>query len=158
MKFILLCFTVLILSSQAYAGKGFVPIDTSRTDNRAYAGLKWTLNEGVKPEAVLGVRHARVDSSGDTDGADLSISAKFIESFQLGKLRAKYFNGKESTQGEVGAGYDFINGMFAGIGIHAPYSNVGVDLLPNAKDKIEPYFQLDTIKRNDKPMIVLPPG
>lgn len=151
MKLILSCFAMLLLCSQAFAGKGFVPVDTSSTDNRAYAGLKWTLNEGVKPEAVLGVRHARIESSGDTDGGDLSISAKFIDGFQLGKLRAKYFNGKENTQGEIGAGFDLTRGFFAGVGVHAPFSNLGVDFLPNAKDKVEPYFQLDTIKGNDKP-------
>jgi hypothetical protein len=135
------------------AGRFSPPLIISQTDthNRAYAGLKWTLNEGIKPQAVVGFRHARTESNGDTDGGDISISAKFIDGFQLGKLRAKYFNGKENTQGEVGAGYDFTNGLFAGVGVHAPYSNLGIDLLPTAKDKIEPYFQLDTIKGNNKP-------
>jgi len=153
MKLFISFLTLLAVSSYSLAGGS---ITQTNTDNRAYAGLKWTLNEGIKPQAVIGFRHAKTESNGDTDGGDLSISAKFIDGFQLGKLRAKYFNGKEKTQGEVGAGYDFINGLFAGVGVHAPYSNLGVDLLPTAKDKIEPYLQLDTIKRNDKPILIVP--
>jgi hypothetical protein len=158
MKLFISFLTLLAISSYSLAGVSIITISQTNTDNRAYAGLKWTLNEGIKPQAVIGFRHAKTESNGDTDGGDISISAKFIDGFQLGKLRAKYFNGKEKTQGELGAGYDFMNGLFAGIGVHAPYSNVGVDLLPTAKDKIEPYFQLDTIKKNDKPafLIVIP--
>jgi hypothetical protein len=156
MKLFISFLTLLAISSYSLAGGSIIPITQTNTDNRAYAGLKWTLNEGIKPQAVIGFRHAKTESNGDTDGGDISISAKFIDGLQLGKLRAKYFNGKENTQGEVGAGYDFMNGLFAGVGVHAPYSNLGVDLLPTAKDKIEPYFQLDTIKRNDKPILIVP--
>jgi hypothetical protein len=159
MKLFISFLTLLAISSYSFAGGSMISISQTNTDNRAYAGLKWTLNEGIKPQAVIGFRHAKTESNGDTDGGDISISAKFIDGFQLGKLRAKYFNGKENTQGEVGAGYDFMNGLFAGVGVHAPYSNIGVDLLPTAKDKIEPYFQLDTIKRIDKPLLIVsPPG
>ena len=51
----------------------------------------------------------------------------------------------------MGGGYDFNKGLFAGIGVHAPYSALGIDLLPFTKDKLETYIQIDTIKRNDKP-------
>ena len=123
----------------------------SSTDNSVYAALKWTFGDGIKPEAVLGFRHAKIDSTGDTDGGDLSISAKFIDSFQLSKFRAKYFDGKENVQGEIGAGFDFNKGLFVGVGVHAPYSNLGLDLIPFSKDKVEPYFQIDTIKSDNKP-------
>ena len=153
MKLFISFLTFFAFSNYSFGGGSLVTpqISQTNTDNRAYAGLKWTLNEGIKPQAVIGFRHAKTESNGDTDGGDISISAKLIDGFQLGKVRAKYFNGKENTQGEVGAGYDFINGLFAGAGVHAPYSNLGIDLLPTAKDKIEPYLQLDTLKRNDKP-------
>ena len=138
-----------LLSSSAFAGLGtydFIPV--TNTDNRAYAGLKWTLNEGIKPQAVIGFRHARTESNGNTDGGDISISAKIIDGFQLGKLRAKYFDGKEKVQGEVGAGYDFTKGLFAGVGVHAPYSLIGLDLHPFINEnKLEPYIQIDTIKK-----------
>lgn len=134
----------------------------SISDNRIYAALKWTFGESIKPEALLGFRHARTESNGDTDGGDLSISAKFNDGFQISKLRAKYFNGQENVQGEVGGGYDFNKGLFTGISVHAPYSNLGVDFLPLAKEKIETYIQIDTIKGNDKPAyietVITPPG
>ncbi|MCX7191140.1 MAG: tail fiber domain-containing protein [Candidatus Methylopumilus sp.] len=148
-----------LISSSAFAGTGpsyysLVPgaDGAPLTDNRVYAGLKWTLNEGIKPQAVVGFRHARTESNGNTNGGDISISAKIIDGFQLGKLRAKYFDGKEDVQGEVGAGYDFTKGLFAGVGVHAPYSLIGLDLHPFITDnKLEPYIQIDTNKRYKKP-------
>jgi hypothetical protein len=130
------------------------------TSNRVYAGLKWTLNEGIKPQAVVGFRHARTESNGNTNGGDISISAKIIDGFQLGKLRAKYFDGKEKVQGELGAGYDFTKGLFAGVGVHAPYSLIGLDLHPFINEnKLEPYIQIDTIKkykRNHNSLVCTP--
>ena len=149
-------FFSFFLCSAAFAGKGtydLIPGTTgaSLTDNRVYAGLKWTLNEGIKPQAVVGFRHARTESNGNTDGGDISISARIIDGFQLGKLRAKYFDGKEKVQGEVGGGFDFTKGLFAGIGVHAPYSLIGLDLHPfNNENKLEPYIQIDTIKKYKK--------
>jgi hypothetical protein len=147
---------LFFISSSAFAGVPTYDLipganGAALTDNRAYAGLKWTLNEGIKPQAVVGFRHARTESNGNTDGGDLSISAKIIDGFQLGKLRAKYFNGKEDVQGEVGGGFDFTKGLFAGVGVHAPYSLIGLDLHPFINDnKLEPYIQIDTIKKYKK--------
>ena len=144
------------LCSSAFAGKGTFDLipgiaSASLTDNRVYAGLKWTLNDGVKPQAVIGYRHARTKSNGNTNGGDVSISAKIIDGFQLGKLRAKYFDGKEKVQGEVGGGYDFTKGLFAGAGVHAPFSLIGFDLHPFINEnKLEPYIQIDTIKKYKK--------
>jgi hypothetical protein len=33
-------------------------ISSATTLNNVYAGLRWTLNQGTKPEAVIGFRHA----------------------------------------------------------------------------------------------------
>ena len=132
------------------------------TTNRVYAGLKWTLNEGIKPQAVVGFRHARTESNGNTNGGDISISAKIIDGFQLGKLRAKYFDGKEKVQGEVGGGFDFTKGLFAGVGVHAPFSLIGLDLHPFVNEnKLEPYIQIDTIKKykkNNNSLVCSPKG
>ena len=147
-----LAFFCMFFTVKTFAGP-LVPIliPTSTNDNRAYAGLKWTLSGGIKPEAVLGFRHANINSNGDTDGGDISISAKFMDGIQPGQVRAKYFNGKEDVQGELGGGYDFTQGIFGGVGVHAPYSNLGLDLFPNAQTKFDPYVQIDTIKGNNKP-------
>ena len=148
-----LAFILMLVSNITFAGGGglTLPSNKSSNDDRAYAGLKWSLSGGIKPEAVLGFRHANISSNGDADGGDISISAKFMDGIQPGQIRAKYFNGKEDVQGELGGGYDFTQGIFGGVGIHLPYSNVGLDLFPNAQMKFDPYVQLDTIKGNNKP-------
>lgn len=158
MKKIHLFTLILLMASPQLFAAPPPSITTSTNDNRAYAGLKWSLSGGIKPEAVLGFRHANINSSGDTDGGDISISAKFMDGFQPGQIRAKYFNGKEDVQGEVGGGYDFIQGIFGSLGVHAPYSNLGLDLLPNAQTKFNPYVQVDSIKGNNKPSPTSPGG
>jgi len=102
--------------------------------NMGYGGLKWTLGESYVPEIVAGYRYASVTSSGATQGGDLSIAFKVtgemdLENLiQLGKLRAKYLNGMDYLQGEVGGGWDFTKkGLFTGIGAQGPYVNSGVD-------------------------------
>jgi dephospho-CoA kinase len=84
-------------------------------DSKIYGGLKWTLNEGLKPEAVLGFRYAQVSSSANTKGADISIAAKWNDHPDLSKFRVKYFNGNNLIQPEVGIGYDMQKGLFIGL-------------------------------------------
>jgi hypothetical protein len=152
----LICLCLALTSSSVFAG-AVLPFGydltpgTTLTDSRVYAGLKWTLNEGVKPQAVIGYRYARTEPNGNTDGGDISISAKYMDGFQIGKLRAKYFDGKEKVQGEVGGGFDFTKGLFGGVGIHTPYSLIGLDIHPFINEnKFEPYIQIDTIKKYKK--------
>lgn len=154
--FLALCLSLICMSANAGLFSAPLPLPLSSSSNtgsvnRAYLGLKLTLNEGVKPEVVVGFRHSRVESSGDTQGGDASLSMKVFDLFQLGKIRAKYFNGQESLQGEVSGGWDFTKGFFAGLGVKAPHSNIGVDYLPKASNNFEPYIIIDTLKKNDKP-------
>ena len=132
------------------------PILTSQSTihNSIYAALKWTFGESFKPEVILGLRHAKVDSNGDTYGGDISLSTKFMDGLELGKLRGKYFNGNEDVQGEIGAGFDFTKGFYTGISVHGPYSNLGVDYCFSDKNILEPYIQIDTIKGNNKPSYI----
>ena len=151
MKKLLVGVFLSIACMSANAGMSVSSIATSTTDNRAYAGLKWTLHEGTQPEVVVGFRHSRINSSGDTHGSDVSLSMKVFNMFQLGKLRAKYFNGQEVAQGEASGGLDFTKGLFVGASIKAPYSNLGVDFLPKASNTFEPYLIIDTLHKNSKP-------
>jgi hypothetical protein len=151
MKKISLILTLFLFSINSFSRPiDYTPSQASSNDNRAYVGIKWNLSGGIKPEAVVGFRYANINSNGDTEGGDLSISAKFIEGFQPGQILAKYFNGKQDVQGEVGGGYDFTQGILGLVGVHAPYSNIGVDLYPITQ-KFDPYIQVDTIKGNNKP-------
>jgi hypothetical protein len=149
---------LLVASSQLFAGKGNDYYLVSSNDNKVYAGLKWTLNEGIKPQAVIGFRHTNIGSDGHTDGGDISLSAKFIDGFQLDKTRLKYINGNNDVQGELGGGYDFTKGLFLGGSANGPYINLGVDYLIQAKDKsIDPYIMLDTLSKTKTIVIPLLP-
>lgn len=140
---LLICSAKLLADPVAYSTSSI-----SSNDNKVYAGLKWTLNEGIKPQAVIGFRHTNIGSDGHTDGGDISLSAKFIDGFQLDKTRLKYINGNNDVQGELGGGYDFTKGFFLGGSANGPYINLGVDYLIQAKDKsIDPYIMLNTLPR-----------
>jgi len=151
-KFYLILFVLLNTNAFAY---GVPPIPSSGsavTDNKIYGGLKWDFNGGIKPEAVIGFRSARVNPSSYTNGGDISISAKFIDSFEVGKARLKYFSGIDTVQAEVSSGYDFKQGIFVGGSVKAPYSNLGVDYLFKSQDnKLQPYLAIDTLGKYKKP-------
>ena len=155
MNKILLALLLGFASFTAHAGMVITPTinvsSTTESDNRVFAGLKWTLNKGSKPEVVVGYRHARVESNGDTYGGEASLSFTLLNGIKPGKFRTKYFNGQDKVQGEVSAGYDFANGLFAGIGVNAPFSNIGVDYLYSSESKWQPYFMLNTLGKHDKP-------
>ena len=154
----LIVLLLLICSAQLLAGGGgYYETSVSSTNNKVYAGLKWTLNEGIKPQAVIGFRHTNIGSDGHTDGGDISLSAKFIDGFQLDKTRLKYINGNNDVQGELGGGYDFTKGLFLGGSANGPYINLGVDYLIQAKDKsIDPYIMLNTLSRTKTKTIIIP--
>lgn len=155
----LLGFIAMLPASVALAGFSVPPTVTTigtigpskDTINRGYAGLKWTLGQGLTPAVVVGLRRATVKSNGDTQGGDISFSFNLAGGPKPDKLRVKYFDGQEKVQGEVGGGYDFSKGVFAGLSVQGPYSNVGVDYLFTQDTRWEPYFMLNTMKKYDKP-------
>ena len=150
-KLFLIALSLTSLNVFAYCGVPPIP-GGANTENKVYVALKWVLNDGVKPEAVLGFRSARINPSSYTNGEDISISAKFIDQFQLGKLRAKYFSGINTAQAEVSGGYDFTKGLFTGISANMPYVNLGVDYLIKANSsRLEPYAMIHTIGKYNKP-------
>lgn len=125
--------------------------------DHGYGGLKWTFGEGFVPEIVVGYRHAEVGSNGNVQGGDFSFSFKVTGDLQLsnfiqpGKVRVKYFNGVEYLQGEVGGGYDFKKGLFAGISAQGPYSNAGVDYHFSAKSPYETFLEFNSLGIYNKP-------
>lgn len=130
--------------------------------NMGYGGVKWTLGESVVPEIVAGYRYASVTSTGATQGADVSIAFKVTGNMKLddfihvGKLRAKYLNGMDYVQGEVGGGWDFAKkGLFAGISAQGPYVNSGVDYDFTSKDtfgkSLSPYLEFNSIGIYNRP-------
>ena len=153
-----LAFSLLLISlnSEALPEPTYHESGSSTNVNMGYGGLKWTLGESYVPEIVGGYRYASVTSSGATQGADISIAFKvtgktdLANLIQLGKLRAKYLNGMDYLQGEVGGGWDFAKkGLFAGISAQGPYSNTGVDYDFASKStfgkSLSPYIEFNSI-------------
>lgn len=152
-------------ASTAFAGKGGgSPVfdwvgagssSASRHDTDCYVGIKALFGELKDPRALVGCRQAKIKSNNDVNGFDISISAKFLNGFDLEKLRLKGFNGNTTTQAEVGGGYDFNKkAPFVGLSAKAPYSTFGIDVLP--KDglelkNLEAYMQIDTVGKYRKP-------
>jgi hypothetical protein len=150
-------------ASTAFAGASAAIYDfvgagsssASRHDTDCYVGIKALFGELKDPRALVGCRQAKIKSNNDVNGFDISISAKFLNGFDLEKLRLKGFSGNTSTQAEAGGGYDFNKkAPFVGLSAKAPYSTFGIDVLP--KDglelkNLEPYMQLDTVGKYRKP-------
>ena len=131
---------------------------TTKGDDVGYGGLKWTMGAGLIPEIVAGYRHAEVASNGDTQGADISIAFKvnpalpLSEIIQPGKLRAKYFNGIDFLQGEMGGGYDFAKkGAFVGIGAQGPYVNAGVDYNLSTNSPFSTFLMFNSLGIYNRP-------
>lgn len=153
MKRLILAALLTFISIGANAGMGISPVITttstsnSDTDNTFYAGLKWTLNSKVSsPEILVGFRHTDAKLNGDTQGGDISFSFGILDGITAGKFRTKYFNGNETIQAEIGAGYDFTNGFFTGAGFNLPYASTGVDYLLSSDlpSQWQPNFILHT--------------
>ena len=156
-------FIFFIIPAVSLANGGIIPptytdlySGSSTNVNMGYGGVKWTLGESYMPEIVAGYRYASVTSSGATQGGDVSIAFKVTGKTQLtdlinlGKLRAKYLNGMDYLQGEVGGGWDFAKkGLFTGISAQGPYSNAGVDYDFSSKNtfskSLSPYMEFNSI-------------
>jgi hypothetical protein len=128
-----------------------IPGTADKTVNRGYAGLKWDIPGPLAPTLVVGVRRAKVESDGDTSGADLSFGLSFAGGVKPEKLRLKGFMGKERVQGEIGVGWDFAAAsFFAGPSVNFPYVNLGVDWLSSSG--LKPYALIHTMGKYDKPV------
>jgi len=139
--------------------------NASANSNMGYGGVKWTLGESLVPEVVAGYRFASVTNNGATQGGDLSMSIKITgktelnDLIHLGKLRAKYLNGTDYLQGEVGGGWDFANkGLFAGVSAQGPFVNTGLDYDLSGKNafgkSFSPYLEFNSLGIYSRPQKV----
>lgn len=154
-KNVFMVILVTLFSSQiALADSIFVAptvIGESETVNRGYAGLKWTLGQGLTPEVVVGLRRAIVHPDGETEGGDISFSFNLVGGLHPEKLRVKLFNGMDNIQRELSGGYDFNKGFYGGLAIQGRYYNLGVDYHFTQVMPWEAYFILNTLKAYNKP-------
>jgi hypothetical protein len=171
MKFYKL-FLVVILSSFAFltpsaVSGGVAPTtfsDAKKTEDRAYAGLVWTLKEkpSYTPDLILGYRSLKVKSNDNVSGGDLSIRMKLEGGVSFDSTRLVYVGGERDLLGNIGVGYSNPNSTLLGtIAVQGSYARLGTDYELN-KSKFVPYLELNTLdnpKKVPKDVIIIPgPG
>lgn len=148
-------FLVVILSSfafltpSAFSGGAPAPTfsDAKKTEDRAYAGLVWTLKEkpSYTPDLILGYRSLKVKSNDNVSGGDLSIRMKLEGGVSFDSTRLVYVGGERDLLGNIGVGYSNPNSTLLGtIAVQGSYARLGTDYELN-KNKFVPYLELNTL-------------
>ena len=153
----------ILLLTQSFAFAGAVrriPADVitsgggsnTETENRAYAGLVWTLGEkaSMTPELSLGFRSLRVKSSDSVEGGDLSIRIKLDGGISFDSTRLSYVGGERDVMGNIGIGYSNTNSSLLGTAaVQGAYTRIGSDY-EFANQKFVPYLEVLTADKANK--------
>lgn len=121
----------------------------NHTENRAYAGLVWTLGgqTGLVPSVVVGARSLAVRDNDSVSGGDVSVRLNVFGGFGVDSLRLVYVGGSRDVQGNIGGGYSFVGaGVLATAAIEGPYVRVGADYAINS-GRITPYAEINSLKK-----------
>ncbi len=159
MKFKLSLMVMLFaLSVNAFAGFVAPPIATTTTtsntdtENRAYAGLVWSLKDKMSfiPDLTLGFRSLRVKSSNSVSGGDISARIKLNNGIAFDSTRLSYIGGDRDLLGDIGIGYSKTNASFLGtLAVQGPYLKIGSDYeLTN--HQFVPYLEVLTLDKPNK--------
>ena len=125
----------------------------TKTENRAYAGLVWTLQEKMSlfPDLTIGLRSLRVKSSDRVSGGEVSARIKFKDGISFDSTRLSYVGGERDLLGNNGVGYSLTNSSLLGtVAVQGAYSRLGTDYQFNW-NKFVPYVEVLTV---DKPIKV----
>jgi len=155
-KLSLLIITTM-LSANAYAGVVIPPPNAplksnTDTENRAYAGLVWTLQDKMSfiPNLTIGLRSLRVKSSDSVQGADISTRVKLTDGISFDSTRLSYIGGNRDILGNIGVGYSHTNSSLLGtLTVQGPYSKIGSDYAFSDR-KFVPYLELLTVDSPNK--------
>jgi len=157
-KRVLILFTMVLIQMSAYAGPWYATVITTpggsntETENRAYAGLVWTLGEkaSMTPDLSLGFRSLRVKSSNSVEGGDLSIRIKLDGGISFDSTRLSYVGGERDVMGNIGIGYSNTNSSLLGTAaVQGAYTRVGSDY-EFANKKFVPYLEVLTADKPNK--------
>lgn len=149
----------LFISFNTYAGCIPATLVTTlgksqtNTENRAYAGLVWTLQEkmSLTPDLTIGLRSLRVKSSDSVSGGEVSARIKFKDGISFDSTRLSYVGGERDLLGNIGVGYSLKNSSLLGtLAVQAAYTRLGTDYQFNG-NKFVPYVEALTV---DKPIKV----
>lgn len=162
-KIIFLSFiSSLLISFNSFAG----PIDfnipatqittvgksQSDTENRAYAGLVWTLQDQMSwiPDLTIGFRSLRVKSSESVNGGEISARIKLKDGISFDSTRLSYLGGERNILGNVGIGYSATKSSFLGtLAVQGAHTRLGTDYQFN-DNKFVPYLELLTVDKPNK--------
>ena len=157
-KRVLILFTMVLIQMSAYGGPYYATVITTpggsntETENRAYAGLVWTLGEkaSMTPDLSLGFRSLRVKSSNSVEGGDLSIRIKLDGGISFDSTRLSYVGGERDVMGNIGIGYSNTNSSLLGTAaVQGAYTRVGSDY-EFANQKFVPYLEVLTADKPNK--------
>lgn len=152
----LLVFTCTVMVSlNTFAGGGYsvnVVSSQTNTENRAYAGLVWTLQEQTSwiPDLTIGFRSLRVKSSDSVNGGEISARIKFKDGISFDSTRLSYVGGERDVLGNIGIGYSVTNSTILGtLAVQGAYSRLGTDYQFNG-NKFVPYLEILTVDKPNK--------
>lgn len=164
LKRLAILLSLLLIQMAVYAGAPLpflsIPADiistpggsNTETENRAYAGLVWTLGEkaSMTPDLSLGFRSLRVKSSNSVEGGDLSIRIKLDGGISFDSTRLSYVGGERDVMGNIGIGYSHTNSSLLGTAaVQGAYTRVGSDY-EFANKKFVPYLEVLTADKPNK--------
>jgi hypothetical protein len=124
----------------------------TETENRAYAGLVWTLQDQMSfiPDLTIGFRSLRVKSSDSVNGGEISTRIKLKDGISFDSTRLSYVGGERDVLGNIGVGYSAINSSFLGtLAVQGAYTRLGTDYQFNG-NKFIPYLELLTTDKPNK--------
>lgn len=150
----------IFLSPNAVAGGSFPPAtqittvgkSQSDTENRAYAGLVWTLQDQMTwiPDLTIGFRSLRVKSSDSVNGGEISARIKLKDGISFDSTRLSYVGGERNLLGNVGIGYSATNSSLLGtLAVQGAYTRLGTDYQFNG-NKFVPYIEALTVDKPNK--------
>ncbi len=116
------------------------------------AGFQWNFGTST-PELVLGVRRIETRQNDSTIGGkfDIAIPLNAV-TFKTPIVRLMAVGGNRDVQAEFGFGLKLMEWKaVAGLGVQAPYTNVGVNYIFN--EGFNPYFGFNTLRKPTAPAV-----
>ena len=135
------CLTAVMCMSNAALAKD---------ESNPFAALTWTFgSETLKPDVTIGYRSVDVETDGDVDGWQGSVS--YRPHAGVDKIKLEAVTGDENMQATYGAGYSLQQKQaLLTAGATGSYLTAGADFLISSH-KIEPYVGVTTLHEYDVP-------
>jgi len=125
-------------------------VTAAEEENTPFAALQWNLGDkSLKPDVVVGYRSVDVETDGDVDGWQGSISYKPGAGFD--KVKVEAVTGDEDVQASYGAGYSLQQKQaMLSAGVNGSHLTAGADYLLG-KHTLHPYLGITSLKEYDVP-------